>query len=199
MSVRQAPSRPHPSSRPPWLLPLLAVVAVLVIGGLIFGLVSLLRGSGDEPATATDGATPNPCATEMVPTSDVLPPPGKVKVNVYNATGTSGLASKTASALEKAGFKVGKVANDPVGRTITGVGQIRFGPKAQQRAELLAIYVPGAELVELTRNGPNVDLAMGDSFEGLAPEQQVNDALASPRPTVTGVGCAPDSGATPEE
>lgn len=200
MSVRQAPSRPHPSSRPTWLLPLLAVVAVLVIGGLIFGLVSLIRGSGDEPAAAAgDGATPNPCATEMVPTSDVLPPPSKVKVNVYNATSTSGLASKTASALEKAGFKVGKVANDPVGRTITGVGQIRYGPKAQKRAELLSIYVPDAELVELTRPGVKVDLAMGDSFEGLAPEQQVNDALASPRPVVTGVGCAPSSEATPEQ
>jgi hypothetical protein len=199
MSVRQAPSRPHPSPRPPWLLPLLTVVAVLVIGGLIFGLVSLIRGSGDDSATASEDATPNPCATEMVPASEVLPPPSKVKVNVYNATGVAGLASKTASALEKAGFKVGKVANDPVGRTITGVGQIRYGPKAVKRAELLSLYVPGAVLVELTRTGPKVDLAMGDSFEGLAPEQQVNAALASPRPVVTGVGCAPSSGATPEQ
>lgn len=199
MALRQAPSRPNGPSRPPWLIPLLAVVAVLVVGGLIFGLVSLVRGSGDESAAAGEESTPAPCATEMVPVGETLPPPEKVTVNVYNATSTSGLASKTASALEKDGFAIGKVANDPVGRTITGVGQIRYGPKAVKRAQLLAYYVPGAEMVELTRKGLKVDLAMGNSFEGIATEQQVNDALASPQPVVTGIGCASDAGTAPAE
>lgn len=192
MSVRQAPSRPHGSSRPPWLLPVLIVVGVLVVVGLIFGVVSLIRGSGDDTAAASDGSVPNPCSTEMFATSELLPPPSKVKVNVYNATATPGLASKTATALENAGFKVGKVANDPVARTITGVGQIRYGPKAEKRAQLLSYYVPGAELVQVDRKGVKVDLAMGDSFTGLAPEQQVNDALASPTPMPTGIGCSPE-------
>ena len=199
MSLRQAPSRPHGSSRPRWLIPLLVVVAVLVVGGLVFGLVSLVRGSGDEAPTTADGSTPAPCATEMVPVGQTLPAPGKVTVNVYNATSTSGLASKTATALEDAGFTVGKVANDPVGRTITGVGQIRYGPKAAKRAQLVSYYVPGAELVELTRKGLKVDLAMGDSFAGLAPEQQVNEALAAELPVVTGIGCPSEPGASPTE
>jgi hypothetical protein len=197
--MRQAPSRPQGRPRPPWLIPLLVVVAVLVVGGLVFGLVSLFRGSGDEVSASGDGPTPSPCVTEMVPTSQTLPPPTKVKVNVYNATSTSGLASKTASALEEAGFKIGKVANDPVGRTITGVAQIRYGPKAVKRAQLLAYYVPGAELVELTRKGLKVDLAMGNSFTGLAGEQEVNDALALPQPVVTGIGCPSDVGPSPTE
>ncbi len=198
MSVREAPSRPRPSDRPPWLLAVLAVVAVLVIGGLIFGLVTLVRGSGDEEASTAEASTPAPCATEMVPAGELLPAPAKVTVNVYNATSTAGLASKTASAFEDAGFKVGKVANDPVGRTITGVGQIRYGAKAVKRAQLVALYVPGAELVELDRKGLKVDLAMGDSFDGLAPEQQVNDALAAPQPVVTGIGCGATAEATAE-
>ena len=103
----------------------------------------------------------------------MLPTPAKVKVNVYNATATSGLASKTANELEDRGFRVGKVANDPVGKPIPGVAEIRFGAKGAQDAQLLLLYVPGAELVELDRKGRNVDLATGTGFTGLAPQPEV--------------------------
>lgn len=189
MSLRESPVRRHQAHRPRWLLVVLAAVAILVVAGLGYGLVSLIRGAGEPDASAEPDPTPSPCETVLVPAGDVLPAPGKVTVNVYNATSTSGLASKTATALEDRGFAVGKVANDPVNRDIAGVGEIRFGPKAADDAQLLLLFVPGAELVELQRKGPRVDLAVGDAFTGLAPEQEVNAALSSPSPVASGVGC----------
>lgn len=189
MSLRESPVRRHQARRPRWLLALLAAVAVLVVVGLGYGIVSLIRGSGETDASAEPDPTPTPCETSLVPIGDTLPAPAKVTVNVYNATSTSGLASKTATALEDRGFAVGKVANDPADRAITGVGEIRFGPKAADDAQLLLLFVPGAELVELQRKGPRVDLAMGDAFAGLAPEQEVNAGLSSPTPVTSGVGC----------
>jgi hypothetical protein len=189
MSLRESPVRRHQARRPPWLAALLVAVAVLVVVGLGYGIVSLVRGSGETDATAEPDPTPTPCETVLVPAGDTLPAPAKVTVNVYNATATAGLASKTATALEDRGFAVGKVANDPADRDITGVGEIRFGPKAADDARLLLLFVPGAELVELKRQGPRVDLAMGDAFAGLAPEQEVNAALSSPSPVPSGVGC----------
>ena len=188
MALRESPVRRRKAPRPPWLIPLLVGVGVLVVVGLVFG-IRALTGGGGEPTTEESSTTPTPCVTETVAAGDLLPKPADVKVNVYNATATSGLASKTASALEKRGFVVADVANDPVGRPVTGVGQIRYGPKAEQQAQLLLLYVPGAELVQLDRKGRKVDLSTGDAFTGLATEQQVNDGLGLPTPVATGLGC----------
>jgi len=192
-SLRESPIRRRKPARPPWLIALLVAVAVLVVLGIGYGIVSLVRGPGDESASGEPTPVPTPCETTYVTPAETLPKPAKVTVNVYNATETSGLASATATELEDRGFVVGKVTNDPVGQPIAGVAQIRFGPKAAKQAELLLLYVPGAELVELDRSGRKVDLAMGDTFDGLAPEQQVNAALSSPSPVASGIGCGASS------
>ena len=188
MALRESPVRPRRPARPPWLIALLIAVGVLVVVGVVFGIVSLVRGPAD-PTADEPSASPTPCVTQTVSASDLLPAAKDVKVNVYNATATSGLGSKTASALEKRGFVVADVANDPVGKPITGVAQIRYGPKAEQQARLLLVHVPGAELVALDRKGKKVDLATGDGFTGLASEQEVTAALAVPTPVASGPGC----------
>jgi hypothetical protein len=194
-SLRESPIRRQGPSRPPWLIAVLIVVAVLVVVGIGFGIVSLLRGSGDS-SSAESEAVPTPCVTTMVTAADTLPKPAKVKVNVYNATATSGLASKTAAEVEKRGFRTGDVANDPVGKPITGTAQIRYGPKGEQGARLMVLYVPGAELVALDRKGKAVDLAVGDAFTGLAPQADVDAALTTPTPVASGPGCTPTTPAS---
>jgi hypothetical protein len=189
MSLRESPVRAHRRTRPPWLIVVLIAVGVLVVAGLGYGLVSLLRSDGAAASDAAS-ATPTPCPTELVPLGDLVPAPGKVTVNVYNATSTSGLASKTATALEDQGFRVGKVANDPSGRAIEGVAEIRYGPKAEEAAQLVLAYVPGAELVALERKGPRVDLAVGAEFPGLADEAAVTATLASPTAAPGPAACA---------
>jgi uncharacterized membrane protein (DUF485 family) len=54
--------------------------------------------------------------------------PSAVTLNVYNSTGRVGLAASVAKSLRTLGFKVVDVANDPLGRPISGVGEIRHGP-----------------------------------------------------------------------
>ena len=188
-SLRESPIRRQRPGRPTWLVALLVVVGVLVVIGVGYGILSLVRGSSDPSSAEAADPTPSPCVTTIVTAAEVLPKPAKVKVNVYNATATSGLASKTANELEDRGFRVGKVANDPVGKPIPGVAEIRFGAKGAEGAQLLLLYVPGAELVELDRKGRNVDLATGTGFTGLAPQPEVAAALASPSPVASGPGC----------
>jgi LytR cell envelope-related transcriptional attenuator len=199
-SLRESPIRRQRPGRPTWLVALLVVVGLLVVIGVGYGVVSLVRGSSGSPAADAADPAPSPCVTTVVTPAEVLPTPAKVKVNVYNATATSGLASKTANELEGRGFRVGRVANDPVGKPIPGVAEIRFGAKGAQGAELLLLYVPGAELVALDRKGRNVDLAMGTGFTGLAPQPEVVARLASPSPVASGPGCpseAPGASSAP--
>ena len=50
-------------------------------------------------------------------------------MNVYNSTKRAGLAGTTARELSRIGFRINKVENDPLGVSLRGVGEIRFGPK----------------------------------------------------------------------
>jgi len=198
-SIRESPIRRQKPARPRWLVILLIVVAAMVVVGVGYGLVSLLRSSSDAEAGVDPTALPTPCVTTMVTPAETLPKPAKVRVNVYNATDTSGLASKTASAIEKRGFKIGEVANDPVGAPITGVGELRYGPKGAEEAQLVLLYVPGAELVELDRKGRKVDFAIGDAFTGLAPQPEVQALLTQPSPVASGPGCPASASASPSQ
>lgn len=196
-SMRENPIRRRPPSRQPWVLPAVIVGAVAVAVGIVIVVVRLLGGS-DDPASSADATPSASCSTVMAAPADELPLPERVKVNVYNATETSGLASKTARELKKRGFTVLEVANDPVGLPIEGVARIRYGPNSTQRAELLAYYIPGAELVEIERKGPKIDLAIGDLFTEVAPQAEVDSTLNAPTPELVGAGCfgIPASGAT---
>lgn len=199
-SRREFPVRPQRSSRPKWLLPLLIAVAVLVVVGVGYGAVSLFRGGGDSTASdVTPSASPTACQTTMVPASELLPAAADVKVNVFNATKKSGLASDTAKELSARDFVVMKVANDPADKRIKGIAEIRYGPKGQLAAELLLLHVPGAEMVEDDRTGKKIDLALGEGYEALAPTQGVEAQLSELRPMASGPGCEPaglDSGSS---
>ncbi len=125
----------------------------------------------------------------------MLPTPNQVRINVYNSTPKTGLAKKTARELSAKGFKISKVANDPLGKKIDGVAQIRYGPKGELSAELLLLYVPGAEMVNDYRTGKRIDLSTGQTFSGLSPQQGVKALLAAPTAIASGPGCTP--GAAP--
>ncbi len=187
-SFRENPIRRQPSRRPTWLLPVAIVGGVLVAVVLVIVVVRFLGGSGEEEPAAEVAPEPS-CSTLMVAPADELPEPKKVRVNVYNATETSGLASKTARDLKKRGFVIKDVANDPAGLPIEGVARIRYGPKAAKRAELLSYYVPGAELVEMERPGTVVDLALGDSFTFVPPQPDIDATLNASEAVLSGPGC----------
>jgi hypothetical protein len=177
--------------RPPWLVGVLIAVALVVVFALLFGLWKLVSGGSTPEAATQPEVTASPCVTVTMPTSKLLPPPNQVRVNVYNSTPTTGLAKKTARELSAKGFKISKVANDPLGKKISGVAQIRYGPRGELSAQLLLLYVPGAEMVNDYRAGKRVDLSTGKTFSGLSPQQGVKALLAAPTAVASGPGCSP--------
>jgi len=105
--------------------------------------------------------------------------PSAVTLNVYNSTGRVGLAASVAKSLRTLGFKVVDVANDPLGRPISGVGEIRRGPTGAAAAALAATRLTGAKLVLDNRTDSSVDLVLGTTFKALS----VPPKIAPPKPS----------------
>jgi hypothetical protein len=123
----------------------------------------------------------------------VLPRTERVTVNVFNSTPTVGLAAETAQILTARGFTVKNVANDPLDAVLPGTGEIRFGPKGAEAAQLLTFYFPGAVLVDDGRTGKRVDVSLGSGFTEIVGEAELAAALASPSPSPSGPGCVAPS------
>lgn len=193
------PSRRRRDSRPIWLTVVLVVVAMAVLFALGFGIATLLKGGdGSLPPEesvdqATTSAEPLPCETVLITPAEVLPRTERVTVNVFNSTPTVGLAAETAQILTARGFTVNKVANDPLGAVLAGTGEIRFGPKGADAAQLLTVYFPGAVLVDDGRSGKRVDVSLGSGFTEIVGEAEIAAALASPSLSPSGPGCVTPS------
>ena len=131
---------------------------------------------------------PKPVASPSCqPTTPVkaLTPPA-VTVNVYNSTDRSGLAASVAKTLRTQGFKVVEVANDPFGRSISGVGEVRHGRSGTTAATLAATRLAGARIVLDTRTDATVDIVLGNKFTTLSAPPKVAPAKpsrATPKPT----------------
>ena len=104
--------------------------------------------------------------------------PGTVTLNVYNSTDRQLLAASVAKSLRTLGFKVVDVANDPLGRPITGVGEIRHGPTGAAAAAFARTRLAGAKLVLDNRTDSGVDLVLGTKFTALT----VPPKVAPPKP-----------------
>lgn len=196
------PVRRTPARRPRWLVVVLVAVSMLALFGVGFAAALLVGGQGessvvadstdlDQPLTGStmETAQPEPCETTLVAPAEVLPRPDSVVVNVYNSTQRGGLAGTTAQELSQRGFRINKVENDPLGVSLRGVGEIRYGPNGADNARLLAFYFPGAVLVDDGRSGPRVDISVGRGFEAVEEQGLVAATLASPSPSLSGPGC----------
>jgi len=184
----------RPAQRPLWLTVLLIFVAMLVLFGVGFGIATLLKGSGsadsvDSSASPSVSATVDGCTTIMVTPAEVLPLASRVTINVYNSTKRVGLAGDAAKLLGVRGFKIAKVENDPLGVVIEGEGEIRYGPKGEAGAKLMAYHFPTATLVNDGRKGKRVDVSLGQQFTDLANDAEVVAQLAQPSPSASPQGC----------
>ena len=198
-----SPVRRTPARRPRWLVVVLVVVSMLVLFAVGFAAALLLGDqrqstlvtATDDPTQATSGealAEPEPCETTLVAPAEVLPRPDTVVVNVFNSTQRGGLAGTTAQQLSQRGFRINKVQNDPLGVSLRGIGEIRYGPNGADNARLLQFHFPGAVLVDDGRAGPRVDISLGRGFESLEEQALVAATLASPSPSLSGPGCPGD-------
>jgi hypothetical protein len=105
--------------------------------------------------------------------------PKSLSVRVLNATDRKGEATRVATALKGLGFQVTAVDNDRSGRKVTGVGEVRHGPRGKSAAAYIAIYLPGAGDFTDTRATAVVDLVVGPEYSKLATKEQVAAALSA--------------------
>jgi len=140
-----------------------------------------------DPLAGDDVATPRVSCPPTSPPPTVVPP-AKVKVNVYNATQRRGLASAVATQLKKRGFTVGKVSNDPLKRTVTGLAEVRASTIGADAARTVVAQVGQVVLVPDQRKDASVDLVLGATFKSLAAPAAAAAAL-TPTPTPPPKGC----------
>ena len=150
-------------------------VIVLCLGTVVYA-ASYVEGWVGDPTPASAGNASCVGASKAVT-------PGEVTVNVYNTTSRAGLAATVAGLLQKQGFKVATVDNDPLGKSIPGVGEIRHGPSGLEGAALAAKRLPGARVVQDYRMDASVDLVVGASFKALTvPPRVAVSKVAQPTP-----------------
>ncbi|MET8291017.1 LytR C-terminal domain-containing protein [Streptomyces sp. NPDC048448] len=176
----------------------LVVVSVTALGLIGWGtlqLIDVFTGGGDKATAAGTKAhcAPGPSAkasTAAVSTAaGALPQPGKITVNVLNATPRSGLAKDTADELKKRGFRIGDVGNAPKAydKKVAGPGLL-LGSTAAVKAALpvLGTQLSGAQLKADGRTqADRVDLIIGTGFTSLTKKEDADKALAllaEPRP-----------------
>jgi hypothetical protein len=155
-------------------LPALAfLLALSVLTGIVWWRV-LHRpepaGNAVQPPVVGQSASCTPGAKTIR-----LPSPRSVTVVVLNGSGRNLLATRVTGQLKSRGFKTG---TPDTTSTLSGVGEIRYGPAGRAGATLLGYHVPGAKLTPATSSGARITLVLGEGFRSLAPIAAVNQAVA---------------------
>ncbi|MFD0269704.1 LytR C-terminal domain-containing protein [Streptomyces sp. NPDC127106] len=162
-------------------------LAVLAYGSL--QLIHVFRGDGDGQGklrTTAGGncpsAEPKPgAAAASAAPAVVLPKPGDITVNVYNATQRAGLAKAVGDELKKRGFTVGQVGNAPADfdKKVPGTGILLGSAKTDKAVySVLGTQIEGDTLQNDAREGADVDLILGDAFTQLSPQEAADKELA---------------------
>ncbi|GGL45791.1 LytR C-terminal domain-containing protein [Phycicoccus endophyticus] len=143
----------------------LTTIGVVLLGLFFAFWYGLSYWRADEEARAGGDAAPT--CRPYDPDERV---PAQVTVNVYNATTRNGLAARTAGQLERQGFVIGKIANDPTDRKTPKVAEVRYGTAGTPDARLVKKVLPkGTKNVQLKRKGATVDVVLGTRFKALRP------------------------------
>ena len=167
LRTERPPVRPRSGRRP--LPPLIfLLVLALAAAGVWWNVLRVEKQEAAEQEQACEEVADVPTSVD----------PATVNLRVFNATDTAGLANTVAEALRARGFVIGEVANDSSGREVTGVGELRHGPRGTEAAEYVRLTLPGAGDFLDTRADATVDVVVGPEFTTLATPEEVAAALA---------------------
>jgi len=136
-------------------------VTFLLVGTVVYAASNVQGWVGDNKPEAVG----NPICSAAVGKRALAP--RDVTLNVYNTTSHNGLAATVASSLERQGFLIATIDNDPLGKTIPSLGEIRHGPSGSAGAVIAAAWLPGAVMVKDDRMDASVDLVLGNKFRTL--------------------------------
>lgn len=163
------PVRRRISSRRP-LPPLIFIVILAVIAlGVWF---KVLQTDQARPSSDEEACPAPPTVTAMDPAT--------VRLRVFNATATAGLAAQATAEFVGRGFPITETGNDRTGREVLGVGELRYGARGAEQAAFVALFVPGITLVRDTRSDDLIDIALGPEYTTLASPEAVAVAIATP-------------------
>lgn len=167
----------------------LVVVGALVVFAVVFVAVALVRDSqGGEAPQAT-------CPEGWARADLTLRQEKDIKINVYNATDTVGLADSVADDFANRKFQVKKKGNDPQKKGVPDVAVLRYGPKAVGSAQVLQAYFLSEAKPEYDpkRADDVVEVVIGDAFRQLATPTEKNQALVElGSPQLPPQSCAAD-------
>ncbi|MGW5848013.1 LytR C-terminal domain-containing protein [Streptomyces sp. NPDC055254] len=170
-----------------------SVLALALLGYGALQLIDVFRGDSPKRTTAAgakDCPTPaanaavkgGPAAASTPPKpAVVLPKPGDITVNVYNATPRAGLAKAVGDELRNRGFLIGNVGNAPADfdKKVPGTGILLGSPATDKAAfSVLGTQLPGTAQQTDTREGADIDLILGDAFKELSTKEDADKALA---------------------
>jgi len=163
----------------------LIVVGVLAVAAVVFVIVALVR---DTQGSASGGGCP-----AGAPLADVELPddPAEVTVKVYNGTNTPGLAESVTTEFKNRRFTTQKPGENKT--RYKGVAEIRYGPDAVGRAQLLRAYFLAQSKMEYNakRKGAVIDIVIGSQYRQLATTTEVNQSLVEVgEPTLPPGSCA---------
>lgn len=158
----------------------LVVFAVLMITLVAISAYALqeLREPPPEPGVIEQKTFRSAGVALACPEPGAVPlPPAEVQVRVLNGTGRSGFAGSVSEELAARGYATG----DPGNTTqASGPAIVVHGPEGYLAAQSLLAQVPGAQLRMDQREGPAVDLLLGDGFPGLATAEAAQQVLDQP-------------------
>ncbi|MFI9006184.1 envelope integrity protein Cei [Actinosynnema sp. NPDC053489] len=212
-STRYRKRRPWPAL----VLFLVLVVATVVVWNRVLSEAGDVDAAikcnppGGAPSAAAD-APAAPAAEPPVPLGTVLAhdaldrtdpvPVGQVQFRVFNASTQRNQARFVASTLAELGMKqAADPGNDPVypAQDMDCRGQIRFGAPGAGAARTLSLVEPCLELVRDERQDATVDVAIGQKFSEVKPNNDARKVLdqlaewAAQQPEQQGGQAAEDS------
>lgn len=152
------------------------LAAFLCLPGLTLGTLTLV---GANAAGLFDTRAPRVCAAS----AHVLPSAGAVTVRIYNASGVTGLAGRTAAQLTSKGFRVAAVGNSPEARWFTGAPRVIHGIRGTDQAALVASKMPGAVQASDDRGDSSVDVVLGAGWTAKGSTAAPAVGVASPQQT----------------
>ena len=164
----------------------LVVVGVLAVAAIVFVITALVRDSQGDEVTADNCPAGAPLADVTLPDD-----PADVTVKVYNGTNTTGLAESVTNEFKNRRFTVQKPGESKT--RYKGVAEIRYGPDAVGRAQLLRAYFLDQSKLEYNakRKGIVIDIVIGNGFRQLATTTEVNQSLVEVgEPTLPPGACA---------
>lgn len=158
------------------------VVVLFVTAGVVV-LTAINRDTQNEPPQ-------DPCAAGQTRVNVDVLDEEQVTLNIFNATDRRGLADQIAGEFGNRGFTAHKMDTMPEvlpeGLPTDGswelAGYLVYGPEAVGAAWLASAYFLEGEydgtFVE-DREGPEVDIILGNGFQQLATSTEVNQAIAA--------------------